>query len=109
MISIDSPYLYFKSIVKTLKVFQQFFRWEIGQYGSCSKMCGRGIRKRSVTCKFMPENSTHHVTNDDVMPEIMCPNPKPQSVEPCGFATCPPVWMKSGLGKVSSSSLFKLR
>ena len=52
----------------------------------------------------MPENSTSaDVTGDDVanMPEIMCPNPKPQSIEPCGFATCPPMWMKTGLGKVS--------
>ena len=75
-----------------------FLRWQLGQWSTCSKPCGRGERTRPVVCKYMPENTTENHARVD---EIMCPQPKPLSKEPCGFASCPPKWTKSGLGKVN--------
>ena len=91
-------------IIQTHKTIPTF-RWDIGKFGACSKSCGRGERRRTVVCRFMPETGYSPKSIGDSskiskMPELMCPKPKPAEVEPCGFGTCPPKWVRSGLGQV---------
>lgn len=55
------------------------YEWEIGNYSSCSKSCGGGIRTRTVVCR----------KNDGTVADSnLCPQPKPQESETCNTHPC---------------------
>lgn len=60
--------------------------WKIGEWGKCSADCGKGMRKRDVTC----------VTDDDTVTlESECVEKKPETEEMCDMAPCVNTWFFS--------------
>lgn len=65
-------------------------------------------------CKYMSENNSANTAaptgvgggetppsrEGEIMPEIMCPYPKPTETEPCGLSACTPKWVVSNWEQV---------
>ncbi|XP_020791165.2 A disintegrin and metalloproteinase with thrombospondin motifs 13 isoform X2 [Boleophthalmus pectinirostris] len=72
-------------------------RWEIGEFGPCSSLCGGGERLRPVRC--VQEHGNELMS----LPVIECRNDTaPPAVEKCNMHHCPTRWHVSELGKCSA-------
>ncbi|XP_030639093.1 A disintegrin and metalloproteinase with thrombospondin motifs 16 [Chanos chanos] len=59
--------------------------WTTGPWSQCSRKCGKGLRKRRVTC--MTANPGAHA---HALPDALClAQPKPSSQETCMLKRCP--------------------
>ncbi|XP_054160679.1 protein madd-4-like isoform X2 [Oppia nitens] len=56
----------------------------VGEWSTCSVMCGKGIKKRSVDCKIFLEFSRTVVR----LPDSQCPGLKPQEIDVCFLKDC---------------------
>ncbi|KAK7489279.1 hypothetical protein BaRGS_00019531 [Batillaria attramentaria] len=62
-------------------------RWELSQYGPCSKDCGGGVRLRTVQCvQEEPDGTLTRLDN------FRCPDPTPETEMPCNVIYCPSQW-----------------
>ncbi|KAK1345269.1 hypothetical protein QTO34_013979 [Cnephaeus nilssonii] len=58
--------------------------WSAGPWAECSRTCGKGWRKRSVTCK-----STNPSARAQLLPDTLCSlEPKPRTHEACPLKRC---------------------
>ncbi|KAJ8304757.1 hypothetical protein KUTeg_018340 [Tegillarca granosa] len=64
-------------------------RWQVGDFGECSKSCGNGVMTRNVKCiqefSVGPENILR-------LPDFMCEQPVPQRERNCNRIECPSKW-----------------
>ncbi|CAL8098997.1 unnamed protein product [Orchesella dallaii] len=62
-------------------------RWNVSDFGPCSKPCGGGVMIREVNC-------IHEVTrgNTVIVPNVICPQPAPKTERLCNAVHCPPYW-----------------
>ncbi|KAH7698196.1 immunoglobulin I-set domain-containing protein, partial [Aphelenchoides avenae] len=65
--------------------------WDVGEFSTCSHTCGGGIRTRKVRC-IRRVSRVGGAESTLILPESQCPQPVPQSQEPCGLVNCPPNW-----------------
>lgn len=70
-IEISSSYCSKKS-KPSAKVYICYADWAVGKWGACSKTCGGGVQKRSVSCP------TNHI----------CRNTKPADSQACNTSSC---------------------
>ncbi|KAK6176237.1 hypothetical protein SNE40_014557 [Patella caerulea] len=56
------------------------YRWHVGKWSVCSVTCGRGQRRRIVTCND-PDGNEHLTT--------LCPKKKPRNTKRCYRGFCP--------------------
>ncbi|XP_071947844.1 A disintegrin and metalloproteinase with thrombospondin motifs 16-like [Antedon mediterranea] len=56
--------------------------WVIGEWSTCSKSCGGGVRSRTVDCK-------QSITSNIYFIESECPSGKPSTQEQCNIESCP--------------------
>jgi hypothetical protein len=54
--------------------------WKIGEWKTCSKICGGGVQTRDITC-VAPDGTT--ISNSD------CHDEKPINSQPCNLKDCP--------------------
>lgn len=66
-------------------------RWELGEFGGCSKTCGGGLKTRSVTCIQEFAQGPNWLT----LPDVMCSRPIPDRDVPCNTENCPANWVVS--------------
>ncbi|GFX18025.1 protein madd-4 [Trichonephila clavipes] len=71
------------------------YKWNITDFGNCSKECGGGIKARMVKCIV--------VGKDSEVSHTMCPGQPPKSVEPCNVFDCEPAWKTEAWSKCSRS------
>ncbi|XP_004698457.2 A disintegrin and metalloproteinase with thrombospondin motifs 16 [Echinops telfairi] len=58
--------------------------WSTGPWAECSRTCGKGWRKRAVTCK-----STNPLARAQLLPDTVCSvEPKPRTHEACLLKRC---------------------
>ncbi|KAG7154783.1 madd-4-like [Homarus americanus] len=74
-------------------------RWNISEFGDCSKPCGGGIQTREVKCIH---EVTRGGTNTVEVPDILCPQPPHRTQQHCNFKDCPPEWVTSRWSKCSA-------
>lgn len=60
-------------------------RWEVSEWGKCSRNCGGGHKERRVECKQIMAQE-HKVER----PEAMCPGAKPATRKACNNKPCAP-------------------
>ncbi|OXA63394.1 ADAMTS-like protein 1 [Folsomia candida] len=71
-------------------------RWNVTEFGPCSKPCGGGVMTREVSC-------IHEVTrgNTVIVPNNICPSAIPRTERLCNTVNCPPYWEPGEWGKCS--------
>ncbi|XP_069958102.1 protein madd-4-like isoform X9 [Cherax quadricarinatus] len=74
-------------------------RWNISEFGECSKTCGGGIQTREVKCIH---EVTRGGTNTVEVPDSLCPQPPHRTQQHCNFMDCPPEWVPSRWSKCSA-------
>ncbi|XP_011333048.1 protein madd-4 isoform X2 [Ooceraea biroi] len=58
-------------------------KWNVGEWGKCSKSCGGGVKKRSVLCEqIMAQGRKQSRQEQD------CPPQKPANEKPCNTRAC---------------------
>ncbi|XP_049624984.1 A disintegrin and metalloproteinase with thrombospondin motifs 16 [Suncus etruscus] len=77
--------------------------WSTGPWTECSRICGKGLKNRSVACR-----SSDPAAKDLVLSESLCaPKPKPSTHEPCLRRRCIKPkklqWLVSAWSQCSSS------
>lgn len=77
------------------------YRWETGEWSSCSATCGVGLMTRTVACTHRPSRDSNRT---EVLRDEECQNPKPSPVQACNRFDCPPMWDKNDWGQVKESS-----
>ena len=66
-----------------------FYRWETGEWSSCSATCGVGLMTRTVACTHRPSRDSNHTA---ALRDEDCQNPKPSPMQACNRFDCPPMW-----------------
>ncbi|XP_053869260.1 A disintegrin and metalloproteinase with thrombospondin motifs 10 isoform X2 [Malaclemys terrapin pileata] len=61
--------------------------WVIGNWSECSRSCNEGVRTRSVVCRRKVA-----ATEEKILDDGSCAQPRPKMHEPCNNQTCPPEW-----------------
>nr|XP_045583588.1 protein madd-4-like isoform X3 [Procambarus clarkii] len=74
-------------------------RWNISEFGECSKPCGGGIQTREVKCIH---EVTRGGTNTVEVPDRLCPQPPHRTQQHCNFRDCPPEWVPGRWSKCSA-------
>lgn len=86
------------------------FRWNVTEFGICSKECGGGVQIREVQCVH---EVTRGTANTIVVPNRKCPEPAPRSQQFCNVFDCPPQWKTEPWTKVFMkkihSNIFHIR
>ncbi|XP_029466796.1 A disintegrin and metalloproteinase with thrombospondin motifs 10 isoform X2 [Rhinatrema bivittatum] len=62
--------------------------WSLGNWSECSRSCNDGIRTRKVVCRRRISASEERILDDS-----SCTQPRPQMLESCNNQTCPPEWV----------------
>ncbi|XP_037781320.1 protein madd-4-like isoform X3 [Penaeus monodon] len=74
-------------------------RWNVSEFGTCSKQCGGGVQTREVKC-------IHEVTrggqNTIVVQDSLCPQPPQRTQQYCNIIDCQPQWVHSRWSKCSA-------
>jgi hypothetical protein len=73
------------------------FRWNITEFGICSKECGGGVQTREIQCVH---EVTRGTANTIVVPNHQCPEPVPRSKQFCNVFDCPLQWKTESWTKV---------
>ena len=72
-------------------------------WSSCSKTCGHGVAKRSLSCRKKYKNPGGYKKLD----WSSCKAPKPTPlIKPCFKEACGPEWIPSKWGKVKRETCF---
>ena len=58
-------------------------RWQVGEYGACSKACGGGVRNRTTTCVDETGNPKDMASCPGEVP----PDQMQCNVTPCNFCS----------------------
>ncbi|XP_064107268.1 protein madd-4-like isoform X2 [Macrobrachium nipponense] len=74
-------------------------RWNVSEFGECSKPCGGGVQMREVKCIH---EVTRGGTNTVVVPDSLCPQPPKRTQQYCNILDCPPEWVSSDWSKCSA-------
>ncbi|XP_071546961.1 protein madd-4 isoform X3 [Panulirus ornatus] len=74
-------------------------RWNISEFGECSKPCGGGTQTREVKCIH---EVTRGGTNTVEVPDNLCPQPPHRRQQHCNFMDCPPEWVPGRWSKCSA-------
>ncbi|XP_068204761.1 ADAMTS-like protein 1 [Palaemon carinicauda] len=74
-------------------------RWNVSEFGECSKQCGGGVQMREVKCIH---EVTRGGTNTVVVPDSLCPQPPKRTQQYCNILDCPPEWVSSDWSKCSA-------
>ncbi|XP_077445065.1 ADAMTS-like protein 1 isoform X1 [Stigmatopora argus] len=74
-------------------------RWEEGEWSPCSVSCGIGLMSRSVACIRRPSRDGN---GTEILPDEICVEPKPVSVQGCNRLDCPPTWETRDWGQCST-------
>ncbi|OQV15508.1 ADAMTS-like protein 1 [Hypsibius exemplaris] len=60
--------------------------WDLGQWSSCSKTCGKGLMERQVICRQrMASGDVRDIIEG---PDAVCPKPKPSTIKSCHVQSC---------------------
>lgn len=75
-----------------------WFRWNVTEFGICSKGCGGGVQVRDVQCVH---EVTRGTANTIIVPNHQCYEPVPRYKQYCNVFDCPPQWKTEPWTKVS--------
>lgn len=76
--------------------------WHVTGWSSCSKTCGHGVAKRSLSCRKKYKNPGGYKKLD----WSSCKAPKPTPlIKPCFKEACGPEWIPSKWGKCSKTCI----
>ncbi len=90
-------------------------RWRVGIWSLCSVTCGKGVRRRAVTCSNQQQETSNsywrrryqtfkhraHKHENQVLKEGLCPqDKKPKEIQECLRLPCPPHWLADSWSQV---------
>ncbi|MFT5992314.1 MAG: cysteine-rich repeat protein [Flavobacteriales bacterium] len=68
-------------------------QWRVSQWTECSVECGDGVETRSVVCVGGA---------GEIVPDELCPNPRPETAQACNRGPCTGSWSASGWSACSA-------
>ncbi|UYV76873.1 ADAMTSL1 [Cordylochernes scorpioides] len=75
-------------------------RWNVSEFGPCSKTCGGGEQTRLVQCVH---EVTRGAANAIIVSNDKCPQPPPRNQQFCNVLDCPSRWVAGPWSKCSKS------